>query len=269
IVTRTVLGHLTNPLVAVALLLEHGCEKTHNDYYRLTLQDLGVDPLRFGWASVQADGGIDSVTRKATEWAAAASVSLPKLQSAPAELRYLCMGVSSLGPIADDAAAALARLVGTMVGAGATVVVPETATFLTQPAFCRLLLDNQSVCPTLAYGQSAAIPGFHVMETPTDHWVETLTGLVATGTQVLLAHITGHPAVGHRMVPLLQVTGDTATARRYGVDLDLILEGQSEPWGDDLLNLVVRVASRTYVPKLFGQGNTDFQLTRGPLGVST
>ncbi len=269
IITRTVLGHLTNPLVGVALLLEHGCEKTHNDYYRLTLQDLGVDPLRFGWASVQADGGIDSVTAKATDWAVAASAGLPDLHPTPAELRYLSVGLSSIGPMGNDTAAAVASLAGTLVRAGATVVVPQTATFLAMPAFCHTLLGDHPLSPTLAYGQAAADPGFHVMETPTDHWVETLTGLVATGSQVLLANITGHPAVGHRMVPLLQVTTDAATARRYGVDLDLVLEDAPEHWANELLDLVVRVASRRYVPKLFGQGNTDFQLTRGPLGVST
>ena len=31
IYTRTMIGHLTHPTVALGLLLEHGCEKTHND----------------------------------------------------------------------------------------------------------------------------------------------------------------------------------------------------------------------------------------------
>src|SRR5689334_7623933 len=55
--TRTVIGHLTNPLVSVALLLEHGCEKTHNDYFRSVLRQQGIDAQRFGWASIQLDGG--------------------------------------------------------------------------------------------------------------------------------------------------------------------------------------------------------------------
>ncbi|HEY8287052.1 MAG TPA: UxaA family hydrolase, partial [Chloroflexota bacterium] len=269
IVTRTVLGHLTNPLVAMALLLEHGCEKTHNDYYRHTVADLGVDPLRFGWASVQADGGIESVTRKAEEWATAAVAHLPEPRHAAVGPKYLSLGISSLGPITDEAAAALAWLIGTLVRSGATVVIPESATFLAQSAFRQPLLGDQPVAPTLAYGQAAGISGLHVMETPTDHWVETATGLAATGAQILLAHIAGHPVLGHRMVPLLQVTSDQAAARRYGADLDLTLEGAPVHWGDQLLDLVIRVASRTYVPRLHGQGNTDFQLTRGPLGVST
>ncbi|MGA1196339.1 MAG: UxaA family hydrolase, partial [Candidatus Latescibacterota bacterium] len=39
--TRTMVGYLTHPLIHSALLLEHGCEKTHNDYLRHALQDRG------------------------------------------------------------------------------------------------------------------------------------------------------------------------------------------------------------------------------------
>ena len=36
-----------------------------------------------------------------------------------------------------------------------------------------------------------------------------------------------------------------------------------------LLRLVLDTASRRYTPRLMAQGNVDFQLTRGLLGVST
>jgi hypothetical protein len=35
-----------------------------------------------------------------------------------------------------------------------------------------------------------------------------------------------------------------------------------------MLDTVAAVASREYTPKLFEAGNTDFQFTRGLLGVS-
>ena len=53
---RTLLGHLTSPLVSCALLLEHGCEKTHNDYFSGLLSTHGLDGTRLGWSSLQADG---------------------------------------------------------------------------------------------------------------------------------------------------------------------------------------------------------------------
>ncbi len=269
IVTRTLLGHLTHPLVGAALLLEHGCEKTHNDYYLHALQDMGVDPARFGWASVQADGGIDAVTRKVEDWAAATAAHLPEPRHAQVGLRYLRLGLSSIGSVSPDAAAALAWLTSTVVDAGGVVVVPQTASILATPDYCRQVTGPQDVHPTIAYGQPASIAGFHVMEAPTDHWVETLTGMAATGAEIVLVHTNGHPVQGHRMVPVLQVTTDPSTARRYGGDLDLALDGDPEQWGEALLDLIIRVASRTYTPALHRLGNTDFQLTRGPLGVST
>ena len=41
-----------------------------------------------------------------------------------------------------------------------------------------------------------------------------------------------------------------------------------EEMGRAILERVLEVASRAYVPRLTGQGNTDFQLTRGWLGLS-
>jgi hypothetical protein len=35
-----------------------------------------------------------------------------------------------------------------------------------------------------------------------------------------------------------------------------------------MLERILEVASRLYTPKLYGKGNTDFQFTRGLLGVS-
>ena len=55
---RTMLGHLKHRFTRRAMLLEHGCEQTHNDAVRNFLEECGVDPARYGWASVQLDGGI-------------------------------------------------------------------------------------------------------------------------------------------------------------------------------------------------------------------
>jgi hypothetical protein len=106
------------------------------------------------------------------------------------------------------------------------------------------------------------------MEAPTDHWVETATGLGATGVEVMLAHVAGRPLQTHRMIPLLQASSDPETLERYAEDLDVILRGDPAEWTEQLLASVAAVASREYVPKLFEAGNTDFQFTRGLLGVS-
>ena len=38
-----------------ALLLEHGCERTHNDYFADALAERGADASRYGWAYVTFD----------------------------------------------------------------------------------------------------------------------------------------------------------------------------------------------------------------------
>ena len=127
IYSRTVLGHLANPTVRFALLLEHGCEKTHNDYFETFLRERGLDPTRFGWASVQLDGGIDSVVEKVEDWFAETLEDAGELTHEPAGLGALRLGLYASGPLSDAAALSLARATRAVVGAGGTVVVPETA----------------------------------------------------------------------------------------------------------------------------------------------
>ena len=72
------------------------------------------------------------------------------------------------------------------------------------------------------------------------------------------------------MIPLLQVSGDAITLARHAGDMDLALDGGEDPdlQAKALLEKMLEVSSRRYVPHLFGRGNTDFQLTRGLLGLS-
>jgi altronate dehydratase len=110
--------------------------------------------------------------------------------------------------------------------------------------------------------------GFHIMETPTEHWVETLTGLAATGVEIILAHIGEQPMQSHPLVPVVQVTSSPAVSAAFGADLDLVLAGATDSWNDQILSLLVSTLQREYTPRLYQQGNVDFQLTRGFLGVT-
>ena len=255
IYTRTMIGHLTHPTVALGLLLEHGCEKTHNDHVRHEIQKLGISPERYGWASVQLDGGIDAVIDKVQDWFSETLADKPAVPVIDAGLEHLCVAVTSTGNATEEASRSLTQLVQVIAAVGGTVVVPANATFLGY--------GTRSVPTTLAYGQQVEKSGFHIMETPTDQPTETLTGLGATGVDLALAHIVGAPLQSHVMVPLLQVSTDSTTQANYGADLDLATADVEE-----LLALIVEVASRRYTPKLHGKGNTDFQLTRGLLGIS-
>ena len=269
---RTMIGHLTHPSVALGLLLEHGCEKTHNDQVRHAIGQLGISAERYGWASVQLDGGIDAVIEKVQAWFAETLAEQPEVPVVDAALAHLRIGVMSTDESPQESLAALAH---TIVRAGGTVVVPmiekcsprqrqgqitQRHTIVPQTLSERLANDRK---PTLAYGQSVEKAGLHIMETPTEQPMETLTGLAATGVALTLAHVVGAPLQSHQMVPLIQVSTDAATQTKYGDDMDLVTDDV-----DAMLACILEVASRRYTPKLHGKGNTDFQLTRGLLGIS-
>jgi altronate dehydratase len=271
IYARTLIGHLTHPIVGLGMLLEHGCEKTHNDYIAdaLTKNDIPID--RYGWASVQLDGGIEAAIQKVEYWFGTRLESMDTPHYTDVGLEHLCLGLMSVGKIADGAVQSLVYLIQTIVAAGGTVVVPANATGLVSHAYLKGVLGDQHLKSTLAYGQSVAEPGFHIMDTPTGHAVETLTGLGGTGVDVMFAHVVGHPLQSHRMIPLLQATTDETTQSFYQDDLDLTSADENstpEDFTTQMLKIILEVASRRYIPKLYGRGNTDFQFTRGLLGIS-
>ena len=107
IYTRTMIGHLTHPTVALGLLLEHGCEKTHNDHVRHEIQKLGISPESYGWASVQLDGGIDAVIEKVQEWFADELANKPSVPVVDAGLEHLCIAVTSTGEASEEVSQSL------------------------------------------------------------------------------------------------------------------------------------------------------------------
>jgi hypothetical protein len=97
-----------------------------------------------------------------------------------------------------------------------------------------------------------------------------LTGLGGTGVGVMLAHVSRAPVQSHPMIPLLQVSSTGLACQRFEADLDLCLSTESavDSLEESLMSRIADTATRDYVPKLYGQGYTQFQLTRGLLGLS-
>jgi altronate dehydratase len=266
---RTMIGYVTHPMVKHCLLLEHGCEKTHNDYMRRQMEMMGVDPARLGFASIQLDGGIVKVGRKVEAWfRSRVSESGPATQETVG-LEGLRVGILSDGLVSEADGEQLAALTRMIVGAGGMVVVPENSGLLSVPAYRENVLATPSaVPPSLAYGEHAKLNGFHLMETPTGHWVETVTGLAATGVELLIALVQRRPMQTHPFVPMLQMASDPAMRQNHGQDLDLLLAGNPNDWIPQILERGKQIMEHSYVPRLFRQGNTDFQMTRGFLGIS-
>ena len=263
---RTMTGYLTHPMTAAALLLEHGCERTHNDFYRQQLVGRGIDPSGFGWASVQLDGGIEKVIDRIDSWFVDALDGREGPVACEAGLSHLRLGVSATEPVSYDLAEALSRLVLDVVHGGGTVVMPDNAALLEHPVFIGRLVDGPAR-PTLTYGEPASAPGLHVMDTQTTHWVETLTGLGAAGVELIVSGVGSHPLAGHPMIPVLQVAGDDLPIP-FHEDVDLMLSGGPEAWREGVLSLIRNTAAGNHAPRAAVLGNTDFQVTRGLLGVS-
>jgi len=266
--TRTMMGYLTHPLVRFALLLEHGCEKTHNDYLQHELELLGLSKEDFGWASIQLDGGIDNVMKIAESWFSKRCEGMANFDTVEVDFSHLSVGLVATGPVEGESATTLAEFTRQIVLRGGTVVLPEESVLLSTDAYRDGTLGTTAANPTLRYGQRPKRPGLHIMETQTDHWVETLTGMGGTGVEMLIAYAGEHPLQGHPLVPMLQISGESSCKAFYGDDLDLELTGRS---GDDtpaLHRLVLDLASRKYKTKASANGNIDFQFTRGLLGVS-
>jgi altronate dehydratase len=267
---QTLLGHIEHPGVRRAMLLEHGCERTHNDAVRHYLSARGVDPERLGFASVQLDGGMENVRRKIGEWFERELTQDGVLATETIGAQALRLGLTSLGPLPGSCSRAFAGVVGGLVAAGATVVIAENASLLADNAFTGALFENGQWAASLAYGQPPALPGCHVMQTPTDNAAEVLTGLGGTGVEIMLAHINRAPLQSHPMIPLLQVSSDAHMNAHFAADLDASLSAGApeDAIAQTLLTRIGETASRRYLPKLYGQGHSQFQLTRGLLGLS-
>ena len=283
----TLAGHLAHRCVRHAVLLEHGCEQTHNDAVRHHLAARGLSADRFGWASVQMDGGIARVRAKVVgqleAMAAAraesdASADAPRrttpasgIERRPVGAHEFRIALAADGPFPDAMGEALGRLATGLVAAGATVVVPDGAGLLDNVGFHDSVFPDGAVPgASLAFGRPSNEAGFHVMEAPTENPVETFTGLGATGVDLMLCHIGRNPLQGHPMLPLIQVTTDPSVAERHDNDLDRVLTLERNISGlvDEIAVLVADVASCRYRPKLWSRGVTEFQLTRGRLGLS-
>lgn len=217
---RTLAGYAIHPSAQRVLMLEHGCEKTHNDAFRQQLPPEAIS--RLGWGSIQLDGGIESTIQKGLAFF---STRRPPLRREPAPISALRLGmVSADGPLPDF----LRELAEDLANAGALVVIPG------EPA-------------TIDYGQPAPSHGLHQMRAPTDHYIEILTGLGATGVELILAWIDGPPAAAHPFIPTIELNPQKAkTAREAFELLKRALSSEPQP-----------------PPR-----HADFQITRGLEGVS-
>ena len=260
---RTYHGYATHPSVASALLLEHGCEKIPNDAMRRQFEAATIPLDRFGWASVQLDGGIEKALGRIEDWFR----SHPP--GAPSGTAAASVGLMAAAAPGEAAAAAFLLAARALLAAGASVLVPEGDPLLGHDTFRRGLLGPTPPRATLAYGQPLAQPGLHVVATESDHWVENLTGLGGCGAHLFLTHVAGHARQGHPLLPVLQFAEAGAGGAGLPEEVDAVLMGDPPADAERILELAGAVAERRLTPAASAHGLVDFQLTRGLLGVTT
>jgi altronate dehydratase len=256
------IGYLQHPKLRHVILLEHGCEITHNSYFRQMMTERGLDPKAFGWASIQLDGGIDAVMRKIVGWFGERLRDDAPPPKTVAGLDALRIGLLTQGEPPAYIARGLARLCKTIVaGGGAVVASDKDALF--DGHFSAELAFKARPAATIGYGQRATQAGFHIMANPRQHWGETLAGLGASGVEIMLGYVEGYLLAGHPLVPVLQFSAGAESLD----DLDAALSETDDVSGR-LLDLLVAALSGDHTPRHQLVGNHDFQVTRGLLGVS-
>jgi altronate dehydratase len=263
---RTFRGYATHPNVAAALLLEHGCEKVPNDAMRRDFERADLPLDRFGWASVQLDGGIDRVIGRVQQWFA----TRPAFPAAGRDVRLGALTIGVLSAVAPEAAvaASLAALVNAALADGGTVLIPEGDPLIADAGFRRAVLGDTPPRATLVYGEPVATAGFHLVRTDTDHWVENVTGLAACGAHLVVGAVGDGPQQGHPLIAVVQVAGAAARGALAEEDVDFVASGAKADH-ERLVELVLATARRDVVPAAQAGGFVEFQLTRGLLGVST
>jgi altronate dehydratase len=271
---RTYRGYLTHPNVASAVLLEHGCEKVPNDAMRRQLESAGLAPSRFGWVSVQLDGGIANALAKVGQWFSANAPAAASATTTAAPVEELPVVGLSLAFVTDPATPAraldgIALLLIAVVAGGGTALVAESDPLLANPLVADVLLGGRAAPASLAYGDKSSEPGLHLVDTETDHWVENATGLVAAGAHAIVGIVTTQPAPGHPLVPVVQFTEASSGTRFPPEEVDGVLSGDAIADMAKVVQTLAEVLDGRRRAAAEQNGIVDFQLTRGLLGITT
>lgn len=267
---RTYHGYVVHPNVSAALMLEHGCEKIPNDVMRRQLESAALPLDRYGWVSVQLDGGIEKAIAKIEAWFAEKFAALPPAADAalPADAP-LTVALLAAAPVTDATAAACAAVARATLSAGGSVVLAESDPLLASAAFRTPLLGATAPHATLAYGQPIVRPGLHVVASETAHVVENITGFGGNGAHLAVTIVGAHAQQGHPLLPVIQLAEPSRRGTLPADDIDGFLAGDAAADAATIADWIAAVARRERVPVANAQGFVDFQLTRGLLGLTT
>ena len=253
---RTMAGYLLHPNVHKALLLEHGCEKTHNDYFRNYLMNHQVDVRNLGWASIQMGGGIKKTIKDIELWFdEAPSVIAPQRLWG---LDSVKLGILADPDVSESCLNLLRSLAQSVLVSGGSVIMRREDLHNTALGE-RLGVTHAR--ETLAYAQQIVTQGLHIMKMPTHNWQEIVSGIGAAGANILIYFGNDATRPGHPFVPLLQFDSTAGNG-----DLNCVVKKDKPE--SPALKLIEETLSGTYKTHRMKLGNLDFQVTRGLYGIS-
>lgn len=253
---QTLCGYVRHPAVTRCLILEHGCEKTHNDEIRRFLREAGFDADTLGWASIQADGGMAKTALKVKEWffrPAAPGIAAEK--SVP-----LSMGCLVRAEPQGESLEGLEAIFRSLLKAGGSVVIPHFHAARLGALLSRMVVGEAAARGTLDFGAEIRRPGLHLMDCPGDQPIEAITGLGAAGVDVVLI-LTDNPDRSHPGHPMIPVLTANVISQDPAGDVSLAFPETG------LRCLLGAVAGEMiFSSRRFG--GHDFQIPRGATGVS-
>jgi len=265
---RVMVGTLSYPGLQKRILLEHGCEKTHNDYMKTILDEASIDISNLDFLSIQLDGGQEAVRTRIHELISGHDATPISTESVDVSNLKLAIVID----VYDDAPTynQIATMIDTVVRNGGTIVLPSNSEILSQPELLTILAEPAR--STIDYGQCIGVSvseefgtqkaGLHVMDVPSRvHYNEVITGLASSGVQAILV-FSNYAYPGHPLVPTLMVS------RLDSKDFDVRYDRNS-----DLLKQVCeqlsRITKKETSVRAWDNENTAVMLTRGYVGFST
>eukprot|EP01147_Barroeca_monosierra_P007076 gene7076-9620_t len=280
LVLRTLTSYARHPIVAHAVFLEHGCEKTHNACLKLEMEELGIDTSRFGFASIQLDGGYENVTDKVCQLFSERESRIKiEMTRQPARLSELRVGFIADVNLSQQLQAAIGRIITALATSGGMVAV-------TGKLACARVLHgvfesgSGNLNATLGYGQFAQESepvGIHIMSASTTRTVELLAGLCASGVEIVVAIVGPQsPIAPHPIVPIFQCCETSPLQHSVSQDIDLCLsanveddeESVAKAWSYKIVDHMVCYLSRHATPALFQVAQPEFQLARAEKAIS-
>lgn len=232
---RTMTGYLAHPLVERALLLEHGCEKTHNDAFKNVLREAGLPETGYAFHSVQMDGGIERVTQRSIDWFRS------KVHRERART-FFTVGLHGR-EMPERVRQAFGMVSSAFAQAGAAVV------------------QTMGKGTTIEYGEQISEVAAYRMECPTDDDLEIVTGLGATGVEMMVVYASELMVAGNPLVPTIRVgLGE--------VDVSVRESDSAEEIAHALLRLLGEVQRGEQTTVTERTRNLGFQITRGREGIS-